>query len=106
MDETIKDLDLKLNRVLAKQEYDYLKGYNIYVKRKEKELRELILKLSERNNKASYKEDKLQAMEKTVLDLRADQMKTEKQKDEMRDKLKYWKTKADTLESEKTFLYN
>jgi len=45
-------------------------------------------------------------MEKTVLDLRADQMKTEKQKDEMRDKLKYWKTKADTLESEKTFLYN
>jgi len=59
LDETIKDLDLKLNRVLAKQEYDYLKGYNIYVKRKEKELRELILKLSERNNKASYKEDKL-----------------------------------------------
>ena len=45
LDETVKDLDLKLNRVLAKQEYDYLKGYNIYVKRKEKELRELITQM-------------------------------------------------------------
>jgi hypothetical protein len=32
LDETIKDLDVKLNRVLAKQEYEYLKGYNVYVK--------------------------------------------------------------------------
>ncbi len=54
---------MKLNRVLAKQEYDYLKGYNIYVKRKEKELRELIMKLSERNNTATYKDDKIQTME-------------------------------------------
>lgn len=73
LDETIKDLDLKLNRVLAKQEYDYLKGYNIYVKRKEKELRELILKLSERNNnKNTYKEDKMQLLEQSVLNLRTD----------------------------------
>ena len=32
LDDTIKDLDVKLNRVLAKQEYEYLKGYNVYVK--------------------------------------------------------------------------
>ena len=32
LETTIEDLDKKLNRVLAKQEYEYLKGYNIYVK--------------------------------------------------------------------------
>jgi hypothetical protein len=32
LDDTVKDLDVKLNRVLAKQEYEYLKGYNVYVK--------------------------------------------------------------------------
>lgn len=63
LDDTIKDLDVKLNRVLAKQEYDYLQGYNIYVKRKEKELRELIHKLSEKNNNTSFKDEKLNSME-------------------------------------------
>lgn len=46
---TIEGLDDKLNLVLAKQEYEYLKSYNIFVKRKEKELRELIEKLNEKN---------------------------------------------------------
>lgn len=66
LDDTIKDLDQKLNRVLAKQEYDYLKGYNIYVKRKEKELRDLIQKLSDRNQTnigGTFKEDKMSSIE-------------------------------------------
>jgi hypothetical protein len=32
LDDVIKDQDVKLNRVLAKQEYEYLKGYNVYVR--------------------------------------------------------------------------
>ena len=59
LDDVIKDLDQKLNRVLAKQEYDYLKGYNIYVKRKEKELRDLIQKLSEKNQTSTFKDDRM-----------------------------------------------
>lgn len=47
--DVITDLDGKLNRVLAKQEYEYLKGYNIYVKKKERELRQLIDKLNQKN---------------------------------------------------------
>jgi hypothetical protein len=35
IDGTIGNLDEKLNILLAKQEYEYLKSYNIYVKRKE-----------------------------------------------------------------------
>jgi len=56
LEDVITDLDKKLNRVLEKQEYEYLNGYNIYVKRKEKELRELIEKLNEKNSNNTAKD--------------------------------------------------
>lgn len=49
LDAEIERLDTSLDRVLKKQEHDYLKGYTIYVKQKEKELRELITKLNDKN---------------------------------------------------------
>jgi len=48
MDDTLQDLDKKLHRVLAKQEYDYMKCYTLFVKKKERELKELIMGLSEK----------------------------------------------------------
>lgn len=62
LDDCIKDLDVKLNRVLAKQEYEYLKGYNVYVKQKEKELKQTINQLSERFNNTSAKDKKLMTL--------------------------------------------
>ena len=71
LDDTIKDLDTKLNRVLAKQEYDYLKSYNMYVKSKEKELRNMIQKLSnDRNYNTSFNDEKINSMEKTIGSIR------------------------------------
>ena len=52
----IEKLDQNLNNVLRKQEYEYLQAYNIYVKRKEKELKELIHPLQEKNSNNSIKE--------------------------------------------------
>lgn len=52
----IEKLDQNLNNVLRKQEYEYLQAYNIYVKRKEKELKELIHTLQEKNSNNSIKE--------------------------------------------------
>jgi hypothetical protein len=49
-------LDKNLNSVLRKQEYEYLQAYNIYVKRKEKELRELIDALNEKNQRSNFKD--------------------------------------------------
>ena len=72
LDDVITDLDKKLNRVLAKQEYEYLKGYNIYVKRKEKELRELIEKLNEKNSNNTLKDEKINNLEKTIHAIRDD----------------------------------
>jgi len=61
-----------MNRVLAKQEYDYLKGYNIYVKRKEKELRELIEKMNEKNSNSTVKDEKILSLEKAIYTIRDD----------------------------------
>ena len=58
--------------MLAKQEYEYLKGYNIYVKRKEKELRELIEKLNEKNSNNTLKDEKINNLERTIHVLRDD----------------------------------
>ena len=51
---------------MAKQEYEYLKSYNIYVKRKEKELRELIDKLNKKNSNNTLKDEKINNLEKTI----------------------------------------
>lgn len=106
LDDVITDLDKKLNRVLAKQEYEYLKGYNIYVKRKEKELRELIEKLNEKNSNNTLKDEKINNLEKTIHAIRDDQIKQEKEKVGLQEKVKYWKTKALGYEHEKDFLQN
>lgn len=68
----VSELDDKLNLVLAKQEYEYLKSYNIYVKRKEKELRLLIDKLNEKNSNNTLKDEKINNLEKTIQSIRDD----------------------------------
>lgn len=60
LDKVIEKLDFHLNTVLRKQEYEYLQAYNIYVKRKEKELRELINSLNEKNSNNNFKDLKIQ----------------------------------------------
>lgn len=55
----ITSLDEKLKKVLRKQEYEYLQAYNIYVKRKEKELRELVNALNEKNSDNNSKDTKI-----------------------------------------------
>jgi hypothetical protein len=46
LNSTIENMNANLNTVLAKQEYDYMKCYSLYVKKKEREIRELINALS------------------------------------------------------------
>jgi hypothetical protein len=50
-------MDAKLNKVLKRQEADYLKGYSIYVREKERELRDLVQKLNDRNSNSSLKDE-------------------------------------------------
>ena len=48
---------MKLNGVLKLQEHNYLKGYSIYVREKERELRDLIVKINEKNQTNQLKDE-------------------------------------------------
>jgi hypothetical protein len=50
-------LDVAMEERLKQQADEYLKGYAIYVKEKEKELRELIFKLHEKNSNSTLKDE-------------------------------------------------
>ena len=73
-------MDEKLDRVLKKQEHDYLKGYSIYVKQKEKELKELINKLNEKNSNNTIKDEMIHNLKQTIGKLNTEQIKMEGEK--------------------------
>ena len=49
-----------------------MKGYNIYVKRKERELRDLIVKMNEKNSNSTIKDEKILLLEATIARIRED----------------------------------
>ena len=53
----IHDMEKKIGTVIKRHEGDYLKGYSIYVRDKERELRTLITKLNERHNNNAIKDE-------------------------------------------------
>ena len=79
-----------MHKVLKKKEHDYLKGYSIYVKQKEAELRELINKLNEKNSNNSLKDDLIYKLKQTIMQLHEAQIKAEKEKRACQEKIKYW----------------
>ena len=56
--------------MLRKHEYEYMQAYNIYVKRKEKELLEMINTLNNRNENNNLLDYKIKNLESTVVKLR------------------------------------
>ena len=70
IDTEIMSLDTKLSEVLRRQEYEYLQAYNIYVKKKEKELRMLITTLQDKNEDKNFKERRIADLELTIDKLR------------------------------------
>ena len=67
---TIQDLDVKLNRVVNKQEFDYLSGYQLFVQKKTNELRQIIDQLNEKNANTSIKDEKIVELELIINKLR------------------------------------
>jgi len=76
----------------------------MYVKRKEKELRELIEKLNEKNSNNTLKDEKIINLEKTIQSIRDDQIKMEKEKDKMSKEIKKYQSKSNNMEQERDFL--
>lgn len=58
-EDMISNLDSKVSKVLEKTEYDYLKGYQMYVNKRENDMKDLIDVFNEKNSKQTLKEDKI-----------------------------------------------
>lgn len=106
LSDVIEDLDKKLDRVLKKQEHEYLKGYSLYVKQKERELRELISKLNDKNSNASLKDQIIYEKTQTIAALTREQNKIETEKTQLKERIKFFSARADAFEQDKNFLQN
>jgi len=105
LNDVIKTLDSQLNQVLRKQEYEYLQAYNIYVKRKEKELRELINALDEKNSNNNFKDMRISQLEVTIDQMRKDAFNYEQKQDQLIKEIKMWKEKTKVESEEKEFFH-
>jgi hypothetical protein len=91
--------------VLRKQEYEYLQAYNIYVKRKEKELRELIDALNVKNSNNNIKDQRITQLEITIDQMRQDAFAYERKLEALNRDIKTWKEKHKNELEEKDFFH-
>lgn len=90
---------------MRKQEYEYLQAYNIYVKRKEKELRELIDALNLKNSNNNIKDHKITQLEITIDQMRQDAFAYERKLEALTRDIKTWKEKHKNELEEKDFFH-
>jgi len=91
--------------VLRKQEYEYLQAYNIYVKRKENELRTLITALDEKNSNNNFKDARISQLEVTINQMRKDAFNYEQKQESLLKEIKVWKEKQKVECEEKEFFH-
>ena len=81
-----------------------MKGYSLYVKQKERELREIVAKLNEKNSNNTKKEEMIQNLKITIKKIHNEQIASEQEKNDLKEKNKYWKSRAEAFEQDKNFL--
>ena len=81
-----------------------MKGYSIYVKTKEKELKTLIQKLNAKNSNNTLKDETIYKLNQKVDSLNKERVKMESEKQELNEKIKHWMARAQAFEQDKNFL--
>jgi len=98
MNEEISLLNEKLDERLKKQEHDYLKGYSLYVKQKEKDLRQIITELNKKNEGNSEKDQTIYNLKQTIKKLTDESVRSEAEKKQLMEKTKYWRSRCEAFE--------
>ena len=104
LEHIMKDLQSKLENVVKRQEEEYKKGYHIYVKRKERDLKRLIDKLNEKNSTSNTKDRKIGALEGEIERIRLEKKKLDEMKEKQRKEALRWKAMAGNLEEDRKML--
>ena len=94
LDGVIEVLDKNLVNVLKKQEADYLKGYSIYVKQKEKDLKDIITRISANNSDNDQKDRKIFTLQQSLDSLNKERVRMDKEKQELQERVKHWMARA------------
>ena len=92
--------------VLKRQEADYLKSYSIYVKQKQKDLKDIIVKMSANNSDNDQKDKKIFTLQRQLEDLNKDRVKMESEKQELQERVKHWMARAQGFEQDMHTLQN
>ena len=102
----IEVLDKNLVNVLKKQEADYLKGYSIYVKQKEKDLKDIITRISANNSDNDQKDRKIFTLQQSLDSLNKERVRMDKEKQELQERVKHWMARAQGFEQDMHTLQN
>ena len=94
-----------MQKVLDQHEYEFMQAYNIYVKKKEKELLEMIHELENRNKNNNLLDQKIKTLESSVLKLRKETEVSEKTKESLRQNIRDLKQWLDQEKQEKDFYH-
>lgn len=105
LDHQISVMTNSLSRVLKKHEYEYMSAYNIQVKRKVNEVKNVIVEL-QKNSNTEMKDMKIAKLEKAISKLRSDLMDQEKLKEQLRTQIATWKKKHGYEKAEHRFYHD
>ena len=83
-----------------------MKGYALYVKQKEKELKTLVEKLNAKNSNNTLKDETIHKLHQRVDSLNRDRTNIENEKQELSLQIKNWTSRAQIFEKDKKFLQN
>lgn len=104
LDNMAEELDVKLNDVLKRQEQDYLKGYSIYVREKERELRELIVKINEKDQNYKLKDEIIYQLKNNIKMNYEHAQKQANLSKEQTDKIKALHAKCEIIQKDRNFI--
>ena len=102
--DTVCDLDVKINRVLQKQEYEYLKAYEIFVQQKEKEIQDLNEKVKDVDPDKKERSKKITDLQVQIQNLRLQMQAMDLNNKRLNKQMIMWKTKANNAKEDNIFL--
>lgn len=91
--------------MLEKHEYEYLQAYNIFVKRKEAELRDFISEMESRTDNKQLMDAKIRKLENERIKAHHKQFETESQVEHLKHEVNQWKAKLKQEREDKEFYH-
>ena len=81
-----------------------MQGYSIYIKSKEKELKNLIQKLNAKNSNNTMKDETIYKLNQKLESLNRERLQSDDQRQDLNEQIRHWTSRSEALEQERNFL--